>query len=217
MAQQPKIQIKVKSNIKQLTKGIRGWQKKQLPFAVANTLTSTAFALRKGSIERIFPKAFKSPNASNFAKGILRVKKANKRDYAVGRMSSQVFDIKELNYLMLHEKGGSKMPREGHTIAIPTRKIKAKLGKRRNKAWRPRQLLSKENYVKIEKPKGKLKYTIVRTAKAGKKNERIYNMVTSAFIKPKLRFERTASKIVKKAMPKIFKREFANALRTAKR
>ena len=214
---QPNLQIKVKSNIKQFTKGIRGWQKKQLPFAVAQTLTKTAFTLRKVAVDKIFPQAFKSSRARNFATGILRVKPASKRHYESGRIFSSLFDSKELNYLMLHEEGGMKRPREGHTIAVPTRKTKGKLGKRRNKAWRPRQLLSKENYVKIEKPKGKLKYTIVRTAKAGKKNERIYNMVTSAFIKPKLRFERTASKIVKKAMPKIFKREFANALRTAKR
>ena len=214
---QPNLQIKVKSNIKKFTKGIRGWQKKQLPFAVAQTLTKTAFTLRKVAVDKIFPKAFKSANARNFATGILRVKPASKRHYESGRIFSSLFDSKELNYLMLHEEGGMKRPREGHAIAVPTRKTKGKLGKRRNKAWRPRQLLSKENYVKIEKPKGKMKYSIVRVAKAGKKTERIYNMVTSALISPKLKFANKAKGVVIRAMPKIFKRQFDYAVKTAKR
>jgi len=62
-----------------------------------------------------------------------------------------------------------------------------------------------------------MKYSIVRVAKAGKKTERIYNMITSALINPKLKFARKAKGVVIRAMPHIFKRQFAYAIKTAKR
>mgnify|MGYP001383081818 FL=1 len=132
--------INVKNNIKQFTKGLNSFQKKQVPFVAARTLTDVAFKVRFNAIDKSFPQAFKNSTvASRMAKGRLRVIKANKRDYNMGMLSAKVLDKSSnpLEYLVTHQRGGMKRAKSGNYIAVPSSKIKKKLGIRRNPQWRP--------------------------------------------------------------------------------
>ena len=132
--------INVKNNIKQFTKGLTRFQKRQVPFVAARTLTDVAFKVRFNAIDKSFPQAFKnSVVASRMAKGRLRVIKAQKRDYNMGMLSAKVLDKSSnpLEYLVTHQRGGTKRPKSGDYIAVPSSKIKKKLGIRRNPQWRP--------------------------------------------------------------------------------
>ena len=62
--------INVKNNIKQFSKKLNRFQKKQVPFVAAMTLTDVAFKVRENAIDKSFPQAFKnSVVASRMAKG----------------------------------------------------------------------------------------------------------------------------------------------------
>ena len=68
--------IKVKDNIKQFTKGMNRKQREQVPFAVATALNATAFDLRKYTISRIFPNAFKNQSRAKGAPIVAQMKRA---------------------------------------------------------------------------------------------------------------------------------------------
>ena len=66
-------EVKVKSNLKQFTKRMTKREKEQVPFAAQQAFKQTTFMMRKYFTDKTFPKAFKTGNARNFAKGILRM------------------------------------------------------------------------------------------------------------------------------------------------
>ena len=146
--------INVKNNIKEFTKGLNGFQKKQVPFVAARTLTDVAFKVRENAINKSFPQAFKNSTvASRMAKGRLRVIKAQKRDYNMGMLSAKVLykSSNPLEYLLKHQRGGMKKPKTGDYIAVPSTKIKKKLGIRRNPQWRPAVLRNRPNFKTFSK------------------------------------------------------------------
>ena len=148
--------INVKNNIKEFTKGLTRFQKSQVPFVAARTLTDVAFKVRFNAIDKSFPQAFKnSVVASRMAKGRLRVIKANKRDYNMGMLSAKVLDKSSnpLEYLVTHQRGGMKRAKTGNYIAVPSSKIKKKLGIRRNPQWRPAVLRNRPNFKTFSKGK----------------------------------------------------------------
>ena len=72
------LSLNVGSNIDQVAGWLTNVPRKQLPFATAGALTSTAFDIRKHVIEKTFPRDFDLRN-KRFAVATLRVEKANKR------------------------------------------------------------------------------------------------------------------------------------------
>jgi len=212
--------INVKNNIKQFTKGLNSFQKKQVPFVAATTLTDVAFKVRQNAIDKSFPQAFKnSVVASRMAKGRLRVKKANKRDYARGMLSAKVLDKSSnpLEYLVTHQRGGMKKPKSGDYIAVPSSKIKKKLGIRRNPQWRPAVLRNRPNFKTFSKGswvRGKSEKAIVEIK--GKKMERAYSLVRSVPIPKRLFFEENAEQTVQKKIQFIWNDKLNFALRTSR-
>ena len=214
------LKINVKSNIKEFTKGLTRFQKKQVPFVAARTLTDVAFKVRENAIDKSFPQAFKnSVVASRMAKGRLRVMKAQKRDYNMGMLSAKVLDKSSnpLEYLVTHQKGGTKRPKSGDYIAVPSVKIKKKLGIRRNPQWRPANLRNKPNFKTFEKGRwvrGRSIKTIVEIK--GKKMERAYSLVRSVPIPKRLFFEENAEKTVQQKIQYIWTTQLNRALQTSK-
>ena len=214
------LKINVKSNIKEFTKGLTRFQKKQVPFVAARTLTDVAFKVRENAIDKSFPQAFKnSVVASRMAKGRLRVMKAQKRDYNMGMLSAKVLDKSSnpLEYLVTHQKGGTKRPKSGDYIAVPSVKIKKKLGIRRNPQWRPANLRNKPNFKTFEKGRwvrGRSIKTIVEIK--GKKMERAYSLVRSVPIPKRLFFEENAERTVQKKIQYIWTAQLNRALQTSK-
>jgi len=214
------LKINVKNNIKEFTKGLTRFQKKQVPFVAATTLTGVAFEVRKNAIEKSFPQAFKNSRvASGMARGRLRVMKANKRDYNMGMLSAKVLDKSSnpLEYLLTHQKGGMKKPKTGDYIAVPSTKIKQKLGIRRKAQWRPAVLRNKPNFKTFSKGswvRGKSIKAIVEIK--GKKMERAYSLVRSVPIPKRLFFEENAEQTVQKKIQFIWNDKLNFALRTSR-
>jgi len=212
--------INVKNNIKEFSKGLTRFQKKQVPFVAATTLTDVAFKVRENAITKSFPQAFKnSNNASRMAKGRLRVMKAQKRDYARGMLSAKVLDKSSnpLEYLLMHQRGGIKKPKTGDYVSVPSDKMKKRLGIRRNPQWRPANLRNKPNFKTFEKGKwvrGRAEKTIVETT--NKKLERAYSLVRSVPIPKRLFFEENAERTVQKKIQFIWTAQLNRALATSK-
>ena len=72
------------------------------------------------------------------------MKFSKKHDYYRGRLQSSVLDVTGKEYLVTHQEGGTRRPRSGQFIAVPSRDTKRKLGFRRNTAYRPKALGQKE-------------------------------------------------------------------------
>jgi hypothetical protein len=212
--------INVKNNIKEFTKGLNSFQKKQVPFVAARTLTDTAFKVRENAISKSFPQAFKNSTvASRMAKGRLRVMKAQKRDYNMGMLSAKVLDKSSnpLEYLVTHQRGGMKRPKSGDYITVPSSKMKKKLGIRRNPQWRPANLRNKPNFKTFSKGSwvsGKSEKAIVEIK--GKKMERAYSLVRSVPIPKRLFFEENAERTVQKKIQYIWTTQLNHALQTSR-
>ncbi len=208
--------INVKNNIKEFSKGLTRFQKKQVPFVAATTLTDVAFKVRENAITKSFPQAFKnSTNASRMAKGRLRVMKAQKRDYERGMLSAKVLDKSSnpLEYLLKHQRGGIKTAKSGNYIAVPSDFMKKKLGVRRNPQWRPTTVRNMPGVRTVKKGKfvaGKAVQAIV------KGNERYYSLVKSVPIPKRLFFEENAERTVQKKIRYIWSTQLNRALRTSK-
>ena len=215
------LKINVKNNIKEFTKGLNRFQRSQVPFVAARTLTDVAFKVRENAINKSFPQAFKnSTNASRMAKGRLRVMKAQKRDYERGMLSAKVLDKSgnPLEYLLKHQRGGMKTAKTGNFIAVPTGKIQKKLGIRRNPQWRPTAVRNMPGVRVVKSGKltrGKSEQVIVKHQ--GRKGyERWYSLVKSVPIPKRLFFEEDAEKTVHKKIGFIWRTQLDRALRTSK-
>jgi len=210
------LKINVKNNIKEFTKGLTRFQKKQVPFVAARTLTDVAFKVRENAITKSFPQAFKNSTvASRMAKGRLRVMKAQKRDYNMGMLSAKVLDKSSnpLEYLLKHQRGGMKQAKSGNYIAVPSVKIKKKLGIRRNPQWRPTAVRDMPGVRTVKKGKyvrGKSEQAIM------KGGERFYSLVRTVPIPKRLFFEENAERTVQKKIQYIWTTQLNRALQTSK-
>jgi hypothetical protein len=220
MAKNKYLSINVKNNLKAFTKKLNRFEKTQVPFVSAQTLTNVAFEVRKNAIDKSFPQAFKNSTvASRMAKGRLRVMKANKKDYAMGMLSAKVLDksANPLEYLLKHQTGGIKRAKTGDYIAVPSSKMKKKLGIRRNPQYRPANLRGKPNFTIFSKGRwvrGKSEKAIVE-----RKNntlERVYSLVRSVPIPKRLYFEENAEKTVHRKILYFWNTNMQRALRTSK-
>jgi len=210
------LSINVKNNLKEFTKKLSRFEKSQVPFVSANTLTNVAFEVRQNAIDKSFPQAFKnSMVASRMAKGRLRVIKAKKKDYAMGMLSAKVLDksANPLEYLLKHQTGGIKRAKTGQFIAVPTSKIKKKLGIRRNPQWRPTAVRDIKGVRVVKRGKfvrGKSEQAIM------KGGERYYSLVKSVPIPKRLYFEENAEKTVHKKIFYFWNTNMQRALRSSK-
>ncbi len=206
--------FKVKNNIKEFTKGMNRKQREQVPFAVATALNATAFDLRKYTISRIFPNAFKNQSrAKGLARGIFRVRKTDKNKYKQGIGVARVFDSRGLDYLVRQQEGGMKTAKSGRFIAVPTPETQKKLGPRRRSAFRPEGLKGKANVVRTKVAGGKAREAIWQT---GKKPKRFYSLVQSVRIPKTLNFYEMAKIYVKVRLRRNFARSIKKALKTAR-
>lgn len=203
------ISLSVKSNIKSFTRGLDKIQKKELPTAIRNALSDTAFDVRKRIVNRTFPRSFNLRN-KRFASQAMRVKKATKTN-----LVASVFDPKRREWLARHVTGGIKKPR-GRNLAIPVgikRLASGKIGK----AKRPRALLNKPKTFAVKNDKGRLHAGIYQ--RRGKKQypiKLLYIFSSSAAIRRRFPFYEDANSTATRSFPNKFRRELSFALRRAR-
>ena len=203
------MKIAVKTNLKVVDRNLLNMHRKQIPFATAGALTSTAFDVRKELVEKTYQRAFHLRN-SRFPAVVTNVKKANKQNLTatVGNIKGDAKD-----YLVRHAEGGTKRP-DGKHLAVPTVLTKRTASGAVPKGQRPRTLLKKKRAFVTT-----IQGTPVIAERQGKKAYPIrikYVLIPRASIKKSLPFFTAAERIVKKCFDRNFAKSFAFATKTAR-
>lgn len=108
------MRVNIKSNIKEVTKGLSSIQKKQIPFATMLALNDTAFALHK-TYKKQTTQKFDDPTP--YTQKAFRVDKAKKT-----QLTAVVYvDKKRQDYMQLQVDGGTRTPKRS-SIVVPSSK-----------------------------------------------------------------------------------------------
>ena len=205
--------VNVSSNYKKLSRSLDQVGKKQLPFAFAKTLNETMKAVGKYTVARTYPRAFDVRNRAFFRAAMFTgsaVKRATKTKL---RVSAR--DRFDRGNLQLHATGGTKRARSGR-IAIPSRYTKATRGARGvRKALRPRAVVNTpKGFIDRDGPRDAI---YQRYGRGGKQVRLLYVLHRSARIPKRFRFYEDAERITRQVSPKLFRKNFSQALKTARR
>lgn len=134
------MRVNIKSNIKEVTKGLSSMQKKQIPFATMLALNDTAFALHK-TYKKQTTQKFDDPTP--FTQKGFRVEKAKKTN-----LTSVVFvDERREHYMKLQVDGGVRTPKNTAIVIPNTNNYKGSKTKAGN--------IGKAAYNKIKRHKSK--------------------------------------------------------------
>ena len=205
--------VSVSSNYKKLSRSLDQVGRKQLPFAFAKTLNETMKAVEKYTAARTYPRAFDARNRAFFRAAMFMdtaVKRATKTKL---RVSAR--DRFDRGNLQLHATGGTKRARSGR-IAIPSRFTKATRGPRGvRKNLHPRAVVdTPKGYIGRDGPRDAI---FQRFGRGGKQVRLLYVLHGSAKIRKRFRFYEDAERITRAVSPTLFTRNFAHAVKTAKR
>ena len=205
--------VNVRSNYKKLSRSLDQVGRKQLPFAFAKTLNETMKAVEKYTVARTYPRAFDVRNRAFFKASMFTGTAVRRATKTKLRVSAR--DRFDRGNLQLHATGGTKLARSGR-IAIPSRFTKATRGARGvRKALRPRAV--------VDTPKGFIDRRGSRDAiyqrygRGGSKVRLLYVLQPRARLRKRFRFYEDAQRITRKVSPKLFRRNFSQAIRTARR
>lgn len=192
--------IKVKSNIKQFTKGLDDHQKKQLPFATMKAINATLGDMRKGVISHI-----KDKQKSNKAWWNDPVNGINREFATKLRLIGSLFT--KMPWAELQEDGGIKKPSRGTHIAIPLDRVP----KSRRKAGGARTMASQARSFVTNRG-------IFRKAggKSSPRTELLFWFKKFVVIRPLFGFKKTAHAIATKKFVKHFQYWMDRAIKTAK-
>jgi hypothetical protein len=210
------IEFNVKSDYKRLERRLNAIERKQLPFAFANTLNDTAFQVRKQIVGPTYDRAFEVRD-KRFASQSFRVVKANKRNLRAMVMQVPPRGATGVRgNLHLHAKGGIKSARAGN-LAIPSDKIKHRRRSRGvPKNLEPRELLNQpRSFVAVMKS-GK-RGIFKRRGKKRLPIDLMYSFEKSVVITKQYLFFEDGTMIVRNNLSRNFNKQFARALKTARR
>ena len=193
--------LSVRSNVKEFTRGLDRVQKKQVPFATARALTWTAQDAQKEIIIKI-------PSIFNITKkwylkqqptGI-KITPAKKL-----RLIASVYT--NAYFAKLQEFGGTKRPRKGKNLLIPTDRVPKSRRKSGGAGIMLKQKKTFSTRSGVYRRKGPKKRSVV---------ELLFWRSRDADIKPRFGFRRMAHDIAKRRFARNFKRSLSKALATAR-
>lgn len=207
------LSVNVTSNYKKLTRSLDQLGKKQLPFAFSKTLNETMKAVAKYTVARTYPRAFDVRNKGFFKAAMFTgdaVRWATKT-----KLRASARDRFDRGNLQLHATGGTKRARSG-SMAIPSRYTKATRGARGvRKNLRPRAVVdTPKGFIDRGGPRDAI---YQRYGRGGKQVRLLYVLQPSAKIRKRFRFYEDAERITRQVSPKLFTRNFAHAVKTARR
>jgi len=195
------ISINVKSNVKQFTRHLTKIEKKQVPFATARALTWTAQDVQKWLIKKI-PAIFNVTKKWWLKQQPTGIKiKPAKKNHLISSIYTKAY------FASLQEEGGTKRPTRSKNLVIPTKKVP----KSRRKSGGAVVML-----------KGKKVFSTSRgiyRRKGGKKSraiELLYHKDSSANVKPRFNFKKTAHRIATRMFKRNFLKSLASALKSAR-
>jgi hypothetical protein len=204
--------VNVSSNYKKLSRSLDQVGRKQLPFAFAKTLNQTMKAVGKYTVARTYPRAFNVRN-KGFFKAAMFTKDAV-RWATETKLRASACDRFDRGNLQLHATGGTKRARSGR-IAIPSRFTKATRGARGvRKALRPRAVVNTpKGFIDRDGPRDAIYQSYGR---GGSKVRLLYVLHRSAGIPKRFRFYEDAERITQSVSPNLFRKNFSQAIRTAR-
>jgi hypothetical protein len=209
------MQISMESNIKEFSRGMDKFQRKQIPFAVKLALDATAFDGQR-AVKANIEKKFILRN--KWTVSGVRVKKANK-----ARLISSVYMASGRDYMMRQETGGIRTPK-GNSISVPQR-VRGKKSTKISKARRPTTLLNNTaKFFKVDvgnaDPRSRHLPPGIYQRMGGKKNRKLKMMYASeprTVYRKRFGFEKTMIGITKNKFGKNLQRSFDRAMRTARK
>jgi len=211
--------INVTSNISAVTKALDAFGKNQLPFAMSQALNDAAFAVRKDTIERVWPKSV-TVRKQNFMKAMLMPIRGTNRA-TKKKLTAIVQNYptggRHKEYLQRLATGGTKTVIDGRNITIPA--VNSNLRNAHGavpKSRRATALLNRKGVFRNKLPNGQ-EFIARRTTKKRYPLQMLYLLEPSGKIKKEFDFYDEANATARKAFGKNFSRRFANAKRTARR
>ena len=195
------MRIDIKSNIKEVTKGMSSIQKQQIPFATANAINTTLFELKKEMAKQTVKKL---DNPTPFTQRGFLVDKAKKT-----KLFGLLFAKEEVaKYLHYQIEGGTRS--SGKKFAIPT--SNAKLNRYGNIPNKKGGVVKgkKQKILKIKGMTGVYETHKDRTLKL------IVAFKNSATYKAKFPFYIIAKKFTEAKFDKNFAKALTRALKTAR-
>jgi hypothetical protein len=152
------IKINVRSNIKEFTKNLNSFARKQVPDATRSTLNETAMQLRKNIIDKTYPKSFTVRNKT-FPKLLFRFVKATRQKLESAVLQKNI-DGRHFDVITKSATGGVRRA-SGGRLAVPTSNVRL-TGRGVRKNRRPRNVINsgkgfiKENKIFFQKSKRNL-------------------------------------------------------------
>ena len=126
--------LRVRSNIKEVSKSLTRLQREQIPYAASTALNTVAFDTRKFIVSRLWPNSFPQAHNKRFPSVLYRVLKARKT-----RLTADVHEQLDRSYVGLHIRGGTKTPHRSSNVAVPVQARRTASGRTR-KSDTPRAL-----------------------------------------------------------------------------
>jgi len=212
------MQINVKSNISTFSKALDAFGSNQIPFATSRALNDAAFAVRKDTIERVWPDSVTVRNPA-FLKAVMMPirgdNRATKRKL-VATVQNYPTGDRHKEYLQKLTKGYVKTPVNGNSIAIPAKDLRMRARGGTTAANRPRRLLDRPKVFRNKLPNGQ-EFIARRVGKQRYPLQMLYLLEPSGVIKKKFSFYEEANATARKAFERNFRKRFAEAKRTARR
>jgi hypothetical protein len=213
--------VTIRVDTTSLTEGMSDLGKRQVPFALSNTLNNVLIDGQKEAVRGIRAR-FQIRRDSFLQRAVKMQKFANRRDLtaqlAVTGPNADVFTQ--------HEDGGTKTPRLARALAIP-REVKRTKSQVIGKAQRPRALELKQ-VGSSGVSKGKRGTFAIRDAQgvggifqrtgkgARSKVRLLYAYRRTAQLRPTLEFVDTVTETIAQRFDRQFEIAFTNAVRTAR-
>lgn len=192
--------IQVSSNIREVKRTLKGWERDQVPFAASLALNNVAFETREFTVNKLWPNSFPRARNRRFPSVMFRVRKSNKR-----RLRAELFDRLNVPWIDAHIEGGSFTDR-----TIPTEKIGRTATGRIRRNQLPRQL---RNSFKADLT-GRGEAVWQRT---GQGLRLMYVDKDAVTVRPVFPFFRAGDRFASSRWARAFQRAIDRALRTARR
>ncbi len=209
--------INVTSNISAVTKALDAFGKNQLPFAMSQALNDAAFAVRKDTIERVWPKSVTVRNPAFLKAMLMPIKGDNRASKRKLRAIVQNHPTgqRHRDYLQRLATGGIKTA-QGRSLAIPAEDMPMRARGGVTARNRPRNALDRPKAFR--QVVGGQEMILERRTKKRYPLKRLYLLEQQpAKIDQQFDFYQEASRTGQKEFTRNFKRRFENAKRTARR
>jgi len=204
------MQISVKVEMKDAVRQLRRAGERNIPMAVAQSLTATAVHLRKVQ-HRVMPKYLDRP--TKFTQSAFLFQKANWRDFKTGRIKSRVYakDIQE-GYLKYMVSGGRRLPKR-RAIVVPGKNTRLNKYGNLTRTYVQTQLARDDTYVATINGVGGL----WKRTKAGRLKMLVLFTDDANYRAGRYPFFRISERVVRRELPKQIKLAVRRAARARSR